>query len=888
VRSSEAAIGGDGHMNVTFGWQLDARQGPLLESRFNSPVVGRLGLLGLLELHLGMAGPPVARSQRVAAYLGHLRQADDGERFYSKSLEVDEMGVASELLTWRDEWLLYGWDGSSPAGSSRRVADMAAVEALARTHVPPAEAERLAQVEAGLEVRKMPIAEVRLLDDLERFPLRWRKVLGRLPVRDDSTPVAMAQDKSSTLGRLQQAALMSTATGHVDTLADVVDDGSVRIFRCESTDAAIHWLALQQVGNSMDQVLVCEQDGLALDDVFRANGVPVCGFDRPSAFRPALQVLPLALELLWKPVDVHRVLEFLTHPYGPFRRKARWMLARTYAAQPGYGGEGWAAAKQSISELDGGDQLVAHVEFWFEGQHWWRDEGAPLASVEQRVDRVIGSMRVLMGTPRDDVLAVAGGIKQAEAFLDALAELKTQGIERLTPRHVDQLLDQATIAGASNPYAEPEVGCRRSAAKSALAMLEPAKEVVWWMPSKPVLPHPHPWSRAEVGALWAAGTELRDTAAELRALAKDWLRPLLAAQERFVLVLPPASEEEHPIWLLVSRLLPNLNVRHIEQDLAASATAAVVPDKPLPTLKRRFDVPSDMSSRRERQSFTSLADLLDNPAVSVLKDAAGLRSATLMAVENERRLLGTLAHRLVEVLFAIPGVLQWDAATVRAWFDKHADALIEAEGAPLLMLGFGVVLHRFKSTVREGIVALVTHIQAAGVVSVRTEVSLEGTLFGVRVTGEVDLLAELPGSQYAVLDLKWSGANHYREKLETGTHLQLAIYASLIEQNLAKAPVELAFFIFDSRALLATSSRYFPNAQACTLPPEGSVAKLLARAEASLKWRNEQLAGGVLELVDTRVEDIQAFQGPDGTLPVKETGPWNAEYVALLGWEEGA
>lgn len=118
MRSSEAAIGGDDPMNVTFGWQLDARQGPLLESRFNSPVVGRLGLLGLLELHLGMAGPPVARSQRVAAYLGHLRQADDGERFYSKSLEVDEMGVASELLTWRDEWLLYGWDGRSPAGKS--------------------------------------------------------------------------------------------------------------------------------------------------------------------------------------------------------------------------------------------------------------------------------------------------------------------------------------------------------------------------------------------------------------------------------------------------------------------------------------------------------------------------------------------------------------------------------------------------------------------------------------------------------------------------------------------------------------------------------------------------------------------------------------------------
>jgi hypothetical protein len=44
-----------------------------------------------------------------------------------------------------------------------------------------------------------------------------------------------------------------------------------------------------------------------------------------------------------------------------------------------------------------------------------------------------------------------------------------------------------------------------------------------------------------------------------------------------------------------------------------------------------------------------------------------------MAVEDERRLLGTLAHRLVEVLFAVPDVLTWTEAQVREWFDKYAD-----------------------------------------------------------------------------------------------------------------------------------------------------------------------------------------------------------------------
>lgn len=191
------------------------------------------------------------------------------------------------------------------------------------------------------------------------------------------------------------------------------------------------------------------------------------------------------------------------------------------------------------------------------------------------------------------------------------------------------------------------------------------------MPSKPTLPQPHPWSVAEVAALKAAGAELRDTAAELEALAKAWLCPLLAARERFVLVLPPVAEEEHPIWLLVRRLLPTLKPRHVEKELAESAYSEPSEDKPLPPLQRYMQIPTDMSSSRKHQSFTSLTDLFDNPAVAVLKDAANLRGATLMAVEDERRLLGTLAHRLVEKLFAVPGVLGWAGPQVRAWFDTH-------------------------------------------------------------------------------------------------------------------------------------------------------------------------------------------------------------------------
>jgi len=586
-------------------------------------------------------------------------------------------------------------------------------------------------------------------------------------------------------------------------------------------------------------------------------------------------------------VDVYRVLEFLTHPYGPFSRRARRILARAFAEQPGYGGAAWHAARDEIQALDGGDALLPHLDFWFGEERWTREDGAPLVAVEERVDRVLGAMRVLMDNPRADVLSVVAGIRQAQALLAALTELKSQDLARLTPRHLEHMLAEATMGGAGNPYAEAQVGCRRSTTTSALAALEPVDEVLWWMPSRPVLPPSPPWSGAEITALRDAGAEIRDTAVELRALARDWLRPLLGARQRFTLVLPPASEEEHPVALLVRQVLPHLPVRRVEEELAASSDSQVVSNRPLPGPQRSFQIAADMSSRRERQSFTSLTDLFNHPAVSVLKDAAALRGVTLMAVQDERRLFGTLAHRLVENLFANADALTWDTAQVRKWFDGVADDLVAAEGAPLLMQGLGVVLHRFKSIVREGTVALLAHLRAAGVVRVRTELDLQGTLFDVPITGKVDLLAELPGERQAILDLKWSGTGRYRERLETGTHLQLAIYATLVEQSLKQAPVELGFFIFEGRTLLTTSDRYFATALACVLPPECSVSDLIARARASWRWRHAQLAAGQLESVDTRLDALEAFQGPPGTLPVQLTGPWNDEYVALLGWEAG-
>jgi hypothetical protein len=850
-----------------------------------SPHLGRQGLLGLLELHLGLAGPPVSRSERVVAYLAHLRRADDGKRFYSKSLKVDDVGVASKLLDWRDGWLLHGWDGTARSATTGRVWDLAAVESMARGEVPAGEAERLWVVVQALAVRSVPVESVVVVDELGRLPKAWRTVLALLPVRKQAL-AGQASAKDSTLGRLQAAARSALGAGQADEILGAGDDGSVLIVQSESVEVAAHWLCELQRHPAGEQVLICEQGGCELDDIFRARGVSVCGFDKHSLNRPALLTLPLALEQLWSPVDVHAVLQFLTHPYGPIGRAARWRLARAYADSPGFGSRAWGDAKAWIAGQENGPKQLERVQQWFDGPRWDRVAGAPLEAVVLRIEGVLTALRSYIAAPRDDTSSLARAASQAEVALKALESLRKQGFDKLAARQVEQLLHQAS-AGAENPLAEPEVGCWRSASAAALAV-EPADEVLWWMPSRPDLPSPAPWTKAERRALAAADIELPDPAEELQSLAQDWLRPLLAARERFILVLPPRGAEEHPMSQFVQRLLPRMPVHDIEAMLKGSECVSPAAAKPLPRLEREYAIAADMTSRRDHQSYSSLSELFDNPAVSVLKDAAGLRSMTVLAVEDERRLLGTLAHRLLEQMFAESGVLVWNEPQVRAWFDAHADALVYAEGAPLLMPGSSVVRHRFKQTAVHGALALLGHLRDAGAVSVRMEVKVDGELFGVPVVGYIDTLVELPGERMAALDLKWGGRDRYADRLRKGTHLQLAVYSGLLEQRHGRAPAEVGYFIFDRCTLLASTGEVFPRAQVCA-PPEGVTAKsVLAAARASWKWRQDQLAGHKLELVDSRLGAIEDFQGPEGSLPVNESGPWNAEYVALLGWGEGA
>jgi hypothetical protein len=872
-------------MHIILGLNLDNRLGPSRQDALDQPVVGPMGLLGFLETWLGLSRPELSAAQRVTSYLGHLRRQADQSRFYSRSLEADGVGTSAKLLAWRDEWRLGGWDGNAPAGGPRRLLDMAEVEQRASGNIPPGQAERLAAVLSAFETGRTPIESVLLIDPLDSFPRAWREVLQRLPNPTQWQPEPQGE---GLLRELQKCALDAVMEGNLRSLVNPIADGSVVLVQASTREAAEHWLNAYCRKTPADRLLVSESDGDSVDSTMMATGGASSGFRHVSSLRPALQALGLALEMCWDPVEIGRLVEFLSHPIGPFQRKARVRLAKAVAEQPGIGGGAWESAKEELRAEESGDGMLEDIAFWLEGERWTREAGAPVDALLARIEKLADSLRKRLAHNAPLNATLGAAIEQCSAVRDGLLELKSQGVLKIEPRIVEQLLEHATPTSAGNPFAPAQVGGLR-AESDAAACIDAADEVIWWMPSTPQLPPPLQWTKSELDTLGNLGVELRDPQRELELLSRQWLRPLLAAKRRFILVLPPPGAEEHPVRQLLLKLWPDLKEHLVDLDeqvenefvgtLSENLKHTVLPPAP-----QVLDLGEPIPLPTTNQSYTSMSELFNAPALYAFRRIARMRPASILEAKDGNNLLGTLAHRVFEKLFQQAQSLNWTDEQAVTWFRDNVDSLLETEGAALLMRGAGVSLQRFRSVCEHAIRSMMRHLRAANATRVHTELPVEGQLGHISLVGKIDLVVELAGGKTVALDMKWRGDKYYAQALLDGQHLQLALYSSLYQQQAGVAPVALGYFILESGAMYMSAPDVIPTAQVRT-PPLGATANLIEQAKASWAWRANQWAAGRIDVVP--VGGGEEFNGPDGTLPVNGPNAWDKDYMVLLGgWEQ--
>ncbi len=316
---------------------------PAGTARLGCPVWGSAQLLANLELRLGLPGLPSSRAARVQQWsrrMADLEGARPG-RFYARSHALDAIGTAETLHPWRDELAMAGWNGEPLPNGGARIETLRELDEP--PDLPPGTPDRLGRVEDELRDATTSLFDaLRLAEPRTLWPGRWQRVFALLEELGTSICTTTATFErvpgDSDLARLQALLRQGPVASTPDSTLRLRGDGSLVLLRgetsCELADATAALLRAWQEPSSPSTAIICGGEKRPLDEALVAHGLASQGLDSTSEWRPALQVLPLAVELAFEPRDPYRVLELLTLPVGPFQGLVGSELAGALALKP--------------------------------------------------------------------------------------------------------------------------------------------------------------------------------------------------------------------------------------------------------------------------------------------------------------------------------------------------------------------------------------------------------------------------------------------------------------------------------------------------------------------------------------------------------------------------
>jgi ATP-dependent helicase/nuclease subunit B len=899
-------------MIVRFGLELDRLLPTKPQTSLGHVTAGPGTFLSILETRLGLPSPSAPPATRLVQYRACLLKCDSPKRFYHESFHVDDLGVARTLLDWRDEWYMAGWGGTFSKKAGKRLKDMTEVESLANKEVSPSFGQRLQAVLQELKDRKTQIEKIELVDTLSDLPHLWQKVLSYFEVVElNIDDRSLCAEKNSDLIKLQKALLdLNQQSGVEPKSVKLKGDGSVVVLIARSKEVSARLLAehIRSYRQNSNLAVLTGKNGILFDEALECVDEARCGLEKASKWRPVLQVLPLALNLLWEPLDPHLLLQFLNHPVGPLPIRFRRKLAAAVIDSPGIGGRSWQKAQHEImeherKEREADEEQIKHIQeeidFWVTCPRFDPDQGVPVDVITERCEAVarwLGKMRwVEQDSPEHQLYIQAFG--QAQDFFQALEQLTAQGVEFIHQSQLNRLLDEITGSGA--PMADKYSECGHiPAADSPAAFAGDFDEIFWCDFSMPALPKTYPWTRSERSALSSHGVQLQALDDKLEYEAKTWLRPVLSAKKRIIFVLHHTDEEHHPLWDQITTYangwlemdaeemvqaggkLPELDVKSTAMDY-----------QPLPTFKRWWKIKDGrLLGKRDSESYTSLDTFVKSPYQWVLRYKAQLEEGSLAALPSGNLLKGSLVHRLIEDFFTEN--TNWEKLNDKQmgqWLKANIPVLLEQEGAVLLGPGQTMEREAFTRTANRAFLALVDALKRARVKSVAIESHQSGKFLGGKLTGYIDMLLTDAGGREIVLDVKWGGYKYRMTDLKKNMHLQLAVYAHLRKQ-LTKLPLwpPQAYFVIEDAQILAQDDGAF---QAAVLYPaeNGETTKdLWRRFEATWKWRREQLDQGLIEVTVEGTEPGGNSEPPENGLVFEDYYNHFNDYPVLTGWGEDA
>lgn len=885
-------------MILHFGHQFDAIVYASSTSREGEWYLGPAKMLQWLEARLGLKGYRNNTAYlRIELYRQALAQYQlQSEAFYRASFEADRFATSETLLHWRDELLQAGWDFTTPPGTPERLAVMAGVEELFKRKLLDPEqgieatgvSDRYELVLNHLNFMDIPLNKIRLYEPLSL----------QLPVIQRLMTMFLAKGIAVEEVSFSSQAAPNTPLGKWMS-GSGNGAGKLAILKARrDSDAAIFLAQLLRENPSYRPTFLVPEMNLLLEQNLLQEGFAPMGIQSASLARPSLQVLKLAPAFLWEPVDVFKLMEFVTLPVKPLDPGLSIEIARVLAEKPGLFSDTWFAAVFGYLEQD---QVVEETKeqyaFWFDRKRYPLESTAPkkeaegiYAYLQQWAIRHFEAT----GSSNTSLLVLAEQARRIKELLETLPEQRISFLE--LERIVRTIYEPSPML-----LAEPEPGSMPYFHHPG-AIAEPVDDLVWWnCVYENITPPPDKWQKEERSFLAKCGVFPETPKQQSQRQQLTLIRPLQQTKNSLLIVIPEQSDgSETELPLVWSDLeasfgaeMPQLvydlkkasdrdrlnNWLKVPESLAVPFRSSF---RPQPQIQISY--PEELLSG-SHESPTQLESLFYYPHRWFFRQKLLMYRSSLLSVTRDNTLLGSLAHRFFENLMT-RDLSHLDRKFLQEWVQEEARTLLPREGATLLLYGREPERMAFLQKVTNAAWNLISHLRNNDWEVLGAEVPLEGRFLTMPIKGKADLVLKR-GDERAIVDLKWSGTRYRLELIQNEEDLQLVLYAKMLSP--ADKWPHTAYFILEEGKMIARNNLAFKDAIVAGASGDNheTVAnRILEKMEKTYLWRLQQLKSGRLEIrtARTAIELENMYEGQLFELleMKQEDANWD-DYRTLLG-----
>ena len=862
-------------MKIITGLGYDTRLPNCPVEFFGSKLCGEQGLIDELEFRAGLSKQSNAKAERVISYLKALKTANNGNRFYSASLETDPLSCAETLLYWRDWAILHGWNHNERSSQGRLI-DLAAVEPHF-VKVSLGLGECIYRLLPLLDIIGTGVKEVILRSDRSSWPTLFQHLfdkmeLAKIVITEDIIPLIPKAPAHTDLGKLQIALI----SGEIKPL-ELTNDGSLRFFNASSSQVAAQYVTQQPTAYNL---IIAQKHHHSIEAAVGKMVDTSTGLGSLSFTRAPNYLLHLSLQCAWHTPSADSVLQYLTLPAGKFRR-LRQKLARYFKDLPGHDAVHWQqvidnyVAKELVENPDLDESsLRQSINKWLPISICDSDEVMEIECAIKISERIAGYWRALFASStkieyREIFLAA---FDAADAAINALSNWPESNISK---DQLSRLIGMTLELGQSRWSQQREVNSFDIIQSPEVVSLCTSKidHLIWIDPTMPSYVSAPPFSIQELSSIPFAPTSEQQYSHHQFDLNRTY-SALLSASESICLI---AIDKAPNIFkLLLSELTGMKDWQNLEDAILKNQGVPIslrsVADTPFPGPARWWHIDKTKFDFRKKESFSSLSSLVLKPYEYALRYAAHISEGAIYSLVVDDRLKGILAHKVVETWLKEK---TWDKKTfsrsaIENWLDETLPLLIRKIALPLAQPGMYVEYLDFKQKMLNAIDALFSALISAQVTTVYPELHLEHKSCIGQLEGTMDILCEFEQGDFAIIDMKWGSYDRYREELKAGRPLQLATYAHIAQGGRQGKLVDAGYFILSRSELLCSNKLIFSTATVVEPDNLSSLDYTWRQFEKTIQWRQNQFKKGYIELTQGSIPSDDRSLPPDDALPVLE------------------